>query len=240
MRPTKEVYLSLLFAFIAIVFVLLTILLVWDPTNAISLNDKLMVSALFIASCCVGISLALYPGWLRRRSRPKQTTVAQEPPNRSFSGHHPDCEKFQTHRLTIGEKTWCAGCLGLLVGSVISIFFMILYAVSSPGFSRLLYESFLLIGLVLIVVIFVETIVKNRNSTVHVLFNILLILGFFFITMSVSELTGKGLYGVFTVLLCTVWLNTRVTLSTWRHRSTCSYCNESCKMYAPAWSSVSK
>jgi len=240
LRPTKEVYLSFLFAFIAIVFVLLMILLVSDPTTVISLNDKLMVSALFIASCCVGISLALYPGCLRRRSYPKQTTVAQEPPIRSFSGHHPDCEKFQAHRLTIGKKTWCSGCLGLLVGSVISIFFMILYAISSPGFSRLLYEAFLLIGLVLIVVIFFETIVKNRNSTVHVLFNILLILGFFFITMGVSELTGKGLYGVFTVLLCTVWLNTRVTLSTWRHRSTCSCCNESCKMYAPAWSSVSR
>ena len=234
MRPTKEVFLSIFFACIAMVFVSLMILMASSPTTTLSLNDKLVVSALFIVSCCVGISLALFPGWIRRIGS-KETTAAKDMDTyqtRSFFGHHPDCERFQAHRITIGNKTWCAGCFGLLLGSLVSILFTVIYATFSTGFSQFFYGLLLFLGLVLVVVIFLETVSKNRLPATHVFFNAMLIPSFFFITMSVTELTGKALFGVFTVLLCVLWLDTRVTLSTWRHRSTCSLCKESCKMYA--------
>jgi hypothetical protein len=198
------------------------------------LNDKIIASGIFITSCCVGITLALYPGWIRRVAGKELRTVhrIQQHPTRSFSGHHPDCEMFQTHRIIVDKKTWCAGCLGLLIGSFVSILFMVLYTISSTGFSRFTYGILLLLGLVLVVVIFLETITRSTRASTHLLFNGLLIPSFFFITMSVTELTGKALFGVFTVLLCVLWLDTRVTLSTWRHRSTCNLCKEPCKMYA--------
>ncbi|HVQ00612.1 MAG TPA: hypothetical protein VMT57_03775 [Candidatus Thermoplasmatota archaeon] len=233
MRHTSEVYLFLLFAFIAMAFLILTMLLVPARTIMIPLDNKLMVSASFIASCCVGMSLAVYPGWFRKRLTAHNIARNRKngPSTRAFSGHHPDCERFQAHRLTIGAKTWCAGCLGLLLGSLVSIFFMMLYVISSPGFSRNMYELLLLLGLILVVVVFLETVLQNRHPIAHVALNAILILGFFFVTMSVTELTGKGLFGVFTVVLCALWLNTRVTLSTWRHQRTCSSCTASCKMY---------
>ena len=242
MRPTKEVLLSLLFAGIAMVFIFLMILWVPSPSTKISLNDKMVVSGIFIASCCVGITLALYPGRIRRIAGKELQTVhrIQEHPTRSFSGHHPDCERFQTHRIIVDKKTWCAGCLGLIIGSLVSISFMVLYVISSNGLSRFTYGILLLLGLVLVVVIFLETITRSTRASAHLFFNMMLILSFFFITMSITELTGKALFGVFTVLLCVLWLDTRVTLSTWRHRSTCNLCKESCKMYPQAPSSVSR
>jgi hypothetical protein len=241
LRPTKEILLFLLFAFIAMIFVIIIILSVPHPTTAISIDDKLAVSVLFITSCCIGISLAIYPGWIHRIKGKKITTTQRmnEQPIRSFSGHHPDCERFQTHRITIGNKTWCAGCFGLLLGALVSIPFMVTYTISSTVLSRFTYDVLLLFGLVLVVVIFLETVSKNRHPATRLFFNAILTPGFFFITMSVTELTGKALYGVFTVLLCFLWLDARVILSTWRHRSTCNACEEPCKMYTRSTTGVS-
>ncbi len=108
---------------------------------------------------------------------------------------------------------------------------MVLYLVASPVLSRSLSQLLFLLGLVCVVIVFFETIAQDRRPTPHLFVNVGLILGFFFITTSVTELTGKGLFGVLTVLLCAVWLNARVTLSTWRHRRTCDTCTASCKMY---------
>jgi uncharacterized membrane protein YciS (DUF1049 family) len=230
--------LSLLYAFIATVFVFIMIFLAPSLMTAISLNDKLVVSGVFIASCCIGMSLAIYPGWIRRIANKEihPTMNISGQPKQSFSGHHPDCEKFHHHRITIGSKTWCAGCLGLLLGALVSILLMILYTMFSPGFSHIFDSLLLLLGLVLVLVIYLEAIAQGRHAVTHLVFNGMLIPGFFLITMSVTELTGKAFFGVFTVLLCAVWLATRVTLSAWRHRSTCSLCKESCKMYAQAQS----
>ena len=161
-------------------------------------------------------------------------------PTRSFFGHHPNCDRFQAHRITIGNKTWCAGCFGLLLGSLVSILFMVIYTISSTGLSQSTSVMLLLLGLVLVVLILIETISKSRRAVTHLFFNVLLTPSFFFITMSVTELTGKSFFGLFTILLCALWLDTRVTLSTWSHRSTCSFCQESCKIYAQSTSSVSK
>ena len=241
MRPTNDVYFSLLFASIAMGLIVLLILLVPAPTTRLSFNDKVVVSASFIASCCVGISLALYPGLLRRKTSARNTTLGRSTrhPTRAYSGHHPDCDTFNGHRLTIGTKAWCAGCLGLLLGALISIVIMVIYMISPLGFSRRIYELLVFLGLALVVMIFLETSVKSSHPMTHLSFNVMLILDFFLISMSVTELTGKGLFGVLTVLLCAVWLSTRVTLSTWRHRRTCRSCTTSCKMYTDV-PSVSK
>jgi hypothetical protein len=242
LKPTKEVFLSILFACIAMVFVSLMIVLVPSPTTASSLNDKIVVTGFFIASCFVGMSFALHPGWIRRSASKKihTTAIIYEESKRSFSGHHPDCERFQSHRLTLGKTIWCAGCFGLLIGSLISIAFMVIYTISSTSLSRSTYGLLLLLGLLLVLVINLETIAKSKNAVTHLVLNGMLIPGFFFITMSVTELTGKALFGVFTIFLCALWLDTRVTLSRWRHRSICNHCEEPCKMYAQARSNVSK
>lgn len=242
MRLTKEVILSLLFAGVATVLVLCMILLEHPASTSISLNEKMVVSGVFITSCCVGITLALYPGWIRNLIRKKIRTAhgTNERPKRSFHGHHPDCDMFQTHRITVNTKTWCAGCLGLLIGSLVSIVFMLMYVLFPIHQSPLIFFMLFLLGLFLIALIFIEIVEGSKHVVAHILFNAMLAPSFFFITMSVTELTGKSIFGVFTILLCALWLSTRVTLSTWRHRLTCSSCRESCKMYAPFATSVER
>lgn len=234
LKLTKEVFLSLVFAGIATVFVVGMILLVPSPTTRISMNERIIVSGVFIGSCCVGINLALYPGWFRKITRREIHTAnnINELSKRSFYGHHPDCERFQTHRITMNNKTWCAGCLGLLIGSILSILFMVMYMGTSIVQSRSTFFMLFLLGLAVVVFTFIETMSKSKHAVTHLFFNVMLVPSFFVITISITELTGKSIFGVFTVPLCALWLDTRVTLSTWRHRRTCSSCPESCKMYA--------
>lgn len=211
-------------------------------STTISLNEKMIVAGVFIMSCSVGITFAVYPGWIRKKSRQqiRSARMTNEQPNRSFYGHHPDCERFQTHRVLVKNKTWCAGCLGLSIGSLVSILLMVMYMFASFQQPRFILLILFLFGSVPIALIFLETVSRNNRPVAHLLINAMLVPGFFLVTMSVTELTGKSIFGVFTVLLCTLWLDTRVILSNWRHRRTCSFCPESCKMYGLSTPSVSK
>ena len=221
--------LSVAGAALLVVFVLMTP----APTRTLVVREKMVVAGVFIIICVFGVSFSLRPNWLRPFISKKDNTEKNhsEALQRSFRGHHPDCETFENHRMIYQNKTWCAGCLGLLIGCLLSIILMILYVVvpfqQSPTISRLLLP----LGLLIIAFVFLESIVGSRHSIIHVLSNGMLVLSSFFITTSIVELSGKVVYGLFTILLCILWLDTRIQLSRWHHRRLCSSCPESCKIY---------
>lgn len=218
------------------------VLLENPASTSISSDEKMTVSGVFIACCCIGITLALYPRWIRKITRKniQMTQDIKERPRRSFHGHHPECERFQTHTITIHKKTWCTGCLGLLIGSLASIFVMFIYVLYPVRLSSLNFFMILFIGLFIIALIYIEIIVGSKYLGTHILSSAMLVPSFFLITMSVTELTGKMIFSVLTVLLCVLWLDTRVVISNARHRQTCSSCKESCKMYAPSVPNVER
>ena len=233
MNQTKIVLsylaLSVAGAALLIVFVSMTP----APTRTLALLEKIFVAGVFIIICVFGVSFCLRPNWVRPFISKKDNTEKNnsEALKRLFRGHHPDCKTFENHRMISLNKTWCAGCLGLLIGCLLSIFLMILYVVvpfQQPStISRLLF----FLGLLVIVFVYLEIIRGSRHSIIHVLPNGMLVLSFFFITISIVELSGKVVYGLFTILLCILWLDTRIQLSRWHHRRVCSSCPESCKIY---------
>jgi len=221
--------LSVAGAALLIVFVSMTP----TPTRTLALLEKIFVAGVFIIICVFGVSFSLRPNWVRPFISKKENTVKNHTGalQRLFRGHHPDCKTFENHRMISLNKTWCAGCLGLLIGCLLSIFLMILYVVvpfqQPPTISRLLF----FLGLLFIVFVYLEIIQGSRHSIIHVLSNALLVLSFFFITTSIVELSGKVEYGLYTILLCILWLDSRIQLSRWHHRRVCSSCLQSCKIY---------
>ena len=221
--------LSVAGAALLVVFVLMTP----APTHTLVLLEKMIVAGVFIIICVFGLSFSLRPNWVRPFISKKENTEKNhsEALQRSFRGHHPDCKTFENHRMIYQNKTWCAGCLGLLIGCLLSIILMILYVVvpfqQPPAISRLL----LFLGLLVMALVYLEIILGSRHSIIHVLSNGMLILSFFFITTSIVELSGKVVYGLFTILLCILWLDSRIQLSRWHHRRLCSSCPEPCKIY---------
>jgi hypothetical protein len=203
------------------------------PTHATVLQDKLVVAGVFIIICIFGISFTLRPNWIRRLVLTKDDTIKNhaEAFKRTFRGHHPDCKTFDTHRLMYKGKTWCVGCFGLFIGCLISIFLMSLYVLLPFQQPRFILHLMVFLGTFVIMLVYLEVVRRNQHLLMHVLTNGMLVLSFFMITIGIVELSGKGEYGLFTILLCMLWLDTRIRLSKWHHSRLCDSCTEPCKVY---------
>ena len=205
-----------------------------SDTNTIHLFDRIVVGVVFISSCVFGISLAVRPNWIKRfiereshdaKKRKLRTKL------RGRQGHHPDCERFESHTIKIKDKVLCAGCTGLALGSIVSILLMGVYILLPNEIPPTLVNISIMPGLVLIALNCIETVIPTRNTLLHLISNLFLVIGFFFVVMGIFQSTGSMIYGIFGVLISFLWLDTRIRLSGWRHARICKDCNETCKVY---------
>ncbi len=231
-KRTVIYYLILSIAAAAMLFVLTFI--VSSNVTHISIYRKLLVSGALVSSCIFGISLAIYPSWLKRLTKhgnyyPKKQR--DQDTSRKYQGHHPDCDKFQNHRLAIRAKTTCAGCFGLSIGSILSIGLVIIYIVLIREQTMNMPYVFFYFGLIVIGLVFIEIALPKRLAIVHVVSNIFLVIGFFMVTIGIFEITRNEIFGLLSILFSFLWLDTRIRLSSWRHSQTCVDCSEKCKRY---------
>jgi len=232
LNQNKMVFYYLLLSIIAIVFVL-TMIFVRSHANIITFYEKLFVAAIFFASCLFGISLAIYPNWWRTYTHQTNHTskVQEEKIKRSFQGHHPDCKTFKSHVIVIKNKPRCAGCLGLALGSLVSILLMALYLFLPYRLPVAISYILLILGIFALLLVYGEIILNNRHTLIHIIINSLLVLSFLVITISVVEITKGPVYGILTILICFLWLDTRIHLSNQQHKNICASCTKSCKTY---------
>jgi len=206
----------------------------YSTKTSIDLSDKLFIGGFFIGSCLFGISLAQYPGWYKRLIYQKKHNLNNQQKNkkiRARKGHHPDCEHFFYHTIKTQKKIFCAGCFGLSLGSIISISIMVLYTITEINMPSTLFYPFLYLGIIIIDLIFIETFLSIKNTTVHVISNVFLVISFLLVCISILEITGNPLYVAISILFSILWLDTRIHLSNWRHTLICTNCGENCKMY---------
>jgi len=234
LKQNKNVFYYAILSIAAAVLLLILIFLSPLNTTAIGIYDKLFVGGVFITSCIFGISLALYPRWFRRLNKHATRHLNSEKSGkitRKYKGHHPDCGNFQSHTIETKNKTLCAGCFGLSIGSIISIVLTIIYIViirekAATGFYYVVFLGLIIIGLA-----YVEIMLPIRHAVVHVISNIFLILSFFLVTISIFEITGNKIYGMLSVIISFLFLDTRIQLSNWQHARICESCSETCKVY---------
>jgi uncharacterized membrane protein len=199
--------------------------------EAVDAWGKILVGTPFILSCLVGISLAFRPSWIGRMLKGEERSPLEDRKvSREIRGHHPDCDRFEGHVVRIDEKTVCTGCLGLAVGAMISIFLMLAYMTSPLDLSSFSLHLLLTAGLAMIALGLMGA-ASTRNRLIHVLLNILLIMGFFLTVMSVFQLSGKPSYGWVVIVISFLWLETRIQIANWRHHSICSSCPEECRVF---------
>lgn len=231
MKQKRNVFYYIVLSIIAAFLVLAMAYLI--PSENITLFDKLFVGGAFITSCIFGISIAINPGWFRRFTKHIKKNINSNQKKKrkmKYKGHHPSCGKFQNHIIDTKNKSYCAGCIGLEIGSIISIFSIIIYIVSDMK-STNMFQILIIFGLILIGLAYAEIMIPKRYAIIHVISNILLVIGLLIVTISIFEITGNKIYGMMGVTLSFLWLDTRVQLSSWQHNRICSNCNESCKIY---------
>lgn len=226
----------LFLSLIAAVLITFLVLTVPPPVTALSFSEKGGIAGIFIICCLGGISFVFRPNWLRRFLSISQSQGKSERQmgKRTIRGHHPDCSTFQSHTVHWRGKTWCAGCVGLFIGLCVAILMMLLYIVTDVQLIKMTSYLLLAVGFLIISSVFLEGAYPSRRPLFHVLSNSMLPVSFAFVTITVGGVTGTVVYGFFTILLCVLWLDTRIHLSKWRHRFLCTSCAESCKMYPVA------
>ncbi|HWR27117.1 MAG TPA: hypothetical protein VN377_01635 [Candidatus Thermoplasmatota archaeon] len=233
MKHIRIIPLYIAFSSIAAVLLIFIVGTISSQASPLSVSEKIGIASVFILCCVIGISFTVRPNWTRRyfhkvKNEEKDTQSLRQ---RFFRGHHPDCLAFQNHTIYWRKKTWCAGCLGLFIGLCASIILMILYLRTDFQPTRMISLALLLIGLFILAVVYIEILHRSKRATVHVFINSLLPLSFLSITIAVGGATREFIYCLFSILLCFLWLDTRVQLSKSHHRSLCRNCVESCKMF---------
>jgi uncharacterized protein YacL len=205
-----------------------------SDTNTIHLFDRIIVGVVFISSCVFGISLAVRPNWIKRFTERESHDMKKQQPRtnlRGRQGHHPDCERFESHTIKIQDKVLCAGCTGLALGSIVSIFLMGVYILLPNEIPPTILHISIMLGMIFIALNYIETMIPTRKTLLHLISNIFLVIGFFFVVIRIFQSTGSLIYGIFGVLISFLWLDTSIRLSGWRHTSICKDCGETCKVY---------
>jgi hypothetical protein len=195
--------------------------------------ERIIITFIFSLCCLFGITLVFYPGWYKKimidQSDGKKEKKSCN--KRVLVGHHPDCNYFKKHVIKF-KRLYCAGCFGLLVGCIISIIFFIIYIFINIIFNPILYKIFIILGITIIFFTYFEILIIKRKIIVHILLNIFFIISFFFITIGVMELTGNIIYSFLTIIICFIWLETRVIISKYNHMKICENCNNRCKTFS--------
>lgn len=233
MKEIHTILYYLVLSFISIVFLVILIVTAPSQTDIIVLPEKFFVAIVFVTSCIFGITLALFPGWLRKsfKLRDQHVHALSKKTERHYKGHHPDCDAFKSHTVTIKNRVWCAGCLGLIIGSLISIIAIVCILFFIDSWQISLLYGFFILGCIILAVVYSEIVVPVRYAIVHVFSNSMLIVSFLFFTLSIFYITGKIVYGVIAILFSFLWLDTRIQLSSYSHKRICQLCVERCKMY---------
>lgn len=220
----------ILSAFVAGFIIMGALLRPQDP-GPIENLEKLLVGGAFIGSAILGIFLAVRPNPIRRL-----TKEAHEPGGKRFNerrareGHHPDCEEFRNHVISVDGRALCAGCTGLALGSAVSILLAVVFILLPDGIPQVFIHIFIALGLVFVAFNFAEA-VGSKSAILHLTSNVLLVEGFLLLVFGVFRLTGNAGFGILGVILSFLLLDTRIQLSNWRHVQVCGSCRETCKSY---------
>jgi len=201
--------------------------------------QKPVVGSVFGIICLSGITAGVYPSrcsrmlHFRKKMQSKRHYDAEQGSVRerivTFEGHHPNCGNFPAHVLQLGDKKYCAGCTGLVVGAMLSL----------SGTPVYLFTGFFLRGMAPLLFwlgfagvasgLLQYDLFNTCRSFVHFSLNVIFVFGAFLLLIGIEEITGNIVLDVYLVTLTLYWVLTRILLSQQEHRKICAACGlETC------------
>lgn len=194
-----------------------------------------IIGVAFAAICVLGIVAGVSPrhctlsARLRKNQRTDsdtsdKTVIFEE--RISKKGHHPTCEQYSGHTITVQNRILCAGCTGLVAGATIALIGTTLYFFS--GFRFIFPEVVFWVGFLFVVIgLFQHSIyrlVRIAGGGSRVFVNGLFVVGSFLLLACLMQLMNNVVLGVYCLLLILYWIFTRIVMSRRSHRKICSRC----------------
>lgn len=189
---------------------------------------NLMIGVIFNTICILGILAALFPSsclempQFLKSSKPQRGQLNIH--KKTLRAHHPTCENYASHVLSIGNLDFCATCSGLLVGAIIAIIIASLYffeglILNSPTALMLAGTTGVALGLIQ------SALPKFSGSLTRFVASILFVMGTSLMLTSIDAATNNILIDIFFVFLSLLWIITKISLSQRDHKLTCSNCS---------------
>ena len=212
---------------ISLLGVLLTIGFLTRPLEPSKTENTTVILLIFSAICIMGGIATLLP----HKCSPYVTLSEKLDASRHSDfgtirivhGHHPICDLFEDHEFRIREKFFCSSCMGLLTGSIISLFFSTLhfiYKLQLPDIFGFLSLIFIVLGLSYIPL-------TNVKPLSRFIINALFVIGFSFLLIVVDKQNNFFL-DLIIICLSIFWMMTRIQLSRWSNDKICTTCKQEC------------
>jgi len=223
--------------------ILATILLFYTPASQDFLWRRPIISSTYALICILGAIAVFFPRrcsrvvflkkWEKTRKTPYKTPQLDEMRMTTFlgfkltHGHHPKCESFSDHELQIGNKTFCAGCTGLLIGALISLVTVSAYFLSQVQIDKAAIPL-VRFGFITVLVGLLTPVFIAGRSAIRLATNAFLILGMSSILVGADTLLHNVQIDLYLMALDVLWLMTRVSLSQLNHERICANCIRKC------------
>ncbi len=170
---------------------------------------KTLIGAIFSTISFLGCLAVFSPNLCTKIFKPKKKIQGSNlnqffshNKSSSMQGHHSSCGKFTTHTFQIKGRIFCAACVGLLIGGLLTLAGSFLYFFFSWNLSE---NSFLLVFVGVLGVGF-GFLQQKFRSLIRLSLNIVFVLGTFFILIGIDEITHSLLIDLFVVSLILFWL----------------------------------
>ncbi len=195
---------------------------------------RVAFASVLVTSCLIGMVIASRPWDRAVRGSQMSEEDGYEPPGDgepigpSIVAHHPDCGRFEEHTIMIGERSWCAGCVGLFLGSLMGLpvaGLLAFDALPEGQGGRMVVATF---GAVFVVLGVGEERFKPWDVLTHVAVTGLLVLGTIILA---SMLMDSGLIpGFSSIVYAFSILAIRMEISKLRHSEICLRCIDGCSL----------
>ncbi|MFQ6095316.1 MAG: hypothetical protein ACE5NN_04155, partial [Candidatus Bathyarchaeia archaeon] len=131
-------------------------------------------------------------------------------------GHHSSLKGFSSHEFQIKSKTLCAGCFGLLIGSLASLGGVIAYSVTEAKLSGVAH-SIVGLGIMAVGTALVVPLFYSGRAVLRVLLNVALVLGMLSILIGIDTLTANLEIDLYLIGLSLFWMMNRILISRFNH-----------------------
>jgi len=191
---------------------------------------KTVIGSIFSTFCLLGVLAVFSPNKCgtiidRKKESGASVSIESNGPVTVLRGHHPTCGKYSAHIFRIGDRTFCAACIGLLLGGLLALAGAVIYFFCDWRVA----EYSVLIVLLGVVGVSFGLFQFKVKSLFRLSANIIFVLGALLILIGVDAVVHSLFFDLFAVCLIVFWLLTRISLSEWDHEMICSGCDtENC------------
>jgi hypothetical protein len=210
---------QLIYVVLAEISLIVTAFLINQDVPELYFPWQSIVSKLVFASICVlGIIAGLSPSWCSFSSKSERRG------NDGAAGHHPDCGYFTGHTVRIGQKVFCAGCSGLVLGASLALIGLV-----SGGYPFVVPVGFwfgvLLVGLGL-----AQHYIDLGSAWLHLVLNIVFVMGAWLMFEAIQLMNLSFLVSAYFLMVTVFWIFARIRMSQWFHVGVCRGCSTKCML----------